>query len=77
MERGKYQGDRGACLLVHLVAVPRCRHEGKVVKYKFYTSAEGAPLRLHMRGTELFDGAHFGEEHRERVGWKGYGRLNG
>ncbi|GAB4814889.1 hypothetical protein N2152v2_001935 [Parachlorella kessleri] len=37
------------------------RHEGKVVQYKFYTSAEGLPLRLHMRGTELFDGAHFDE----------------
>ena len=28
--------------------------------YRFYASADGSPLRLHMHGRELLAGSHFG-----------------
>lgn len=35
--------------------------EGKHVEYKFYATASGTPVRLHMHGKEMFGGAHFDE----------------
>lgn len=29
--------------------------------YKFYVAEDGAPLRLHMDGNDMFSGAHFDE----------------
>ena len=47
------------------------RHENKVVKYKFYVSADGRrPLRLHMHGNDIFSGAHFDEWIADYVDYK-------
>ncbi|CAL8467551.1 g7089 [Coccomyxa elongata] len=36
-------------------------HGAKVTLYKFYVAEDGAPLRLHMDGNDMFSGAHFDE----------------
>ena len=38
-----------------------CSHGAKVTMYKFYVAEDGAPLRLHMDGNDMFSGAHFDE----------------
>ena len=35
------------------------RHASKHTVYKFYVDGNGAPLRLHMHGNDIFSGAHF------------------
>jgi hypothetical protein len=37
------------------------RAQQKVSSYTFYTSPEGAPLRLYMMGYNIMAGSHFGE----------------
>ncbi|KAL4421808.1 hypothetical protein ABPG77_001597 [Micractinium sp. CCAP 211/92] len=39
------------------------RHAAKTTVYRLHTSADGSdtPLRLHMRGNDLFSGSHFDE----------------
>ena len=36
-------------------------HGAKVTVYKFYVAEDGAPMRLHMDGNDMFSGAHFDE----------------
>ena len=36
-------------------------HGAKVTLYKFYVAEDGAPMRLHMDGNDMFSGAHFDE----------------
>ena len=36
-------------------------HGAKVTINKFYVAEDGAPLRLHMDGNDMFSGAHFDE----------------
>ena len=48
-----------SCRLGSQLPLPLCRHGPKHTVYRFLVASDGAPLRLHMHGNDMFSGAHF------------------
>ena len=46
-------------LQLDTIVLPCCSYGGKTLVYNFWVGVDGTPLRLHMRGPDPMDRAHF------------------
>lgn len=60
----EFQGEEALLGRAANVWLYQRRHEGKVVRYRFYAAPDGTPLRFYMHGNDALSGAHFGEAPR-------------